>query len=310
MKPNSSMTVCINEMSEEHLENNKKLGVLFIKGREKLSLSQQDIASRLNLKKEIITALDAGDFDKLPVPIYVRGYIRSYARAVHLDENNLIGIYEGSVVASSDVLPDIKYTVQASSKNKLVEAVTYLLIFILIIFIMAWWQGQYFVGMNSSAIEIRASSGGEYQGGFSYSYDIITHPETQTLVEPDKTPTELDSNDLKDVETLDLVKHEDLDPADVVLTEDPNPWISPYTVGDLATLNIELTAESWIEVYDVAGETLYFNLGKIGEKINIRGIAPLSVKLGNARAVSVYFNGKIFNIKEYTKLGVAHFSLE
>ena len=76
-------------MTEDQLNNSNELGKLLTKAREKLSPSQKDIAFRLNLKEEIISALDTNDFDKLPAPTYVRGYIRSYARTVNLNADSL-----------------------------------------------------------------------------------------------------------------------------------------------------------------------------------------------------------------------------
>ena len=289
-------------MSEEQLDNNTELGVLLTRGREKLSLSQKEIATRLNLKEEIIAALDTNDFKGLPAPTYVRGYIRSYARAVNLNADSLINIYEGKAEAPPEILPDVKPAVQASSRDKPVKAMTYLITFSLVILVIAWWQGQHIVGTDFFSTEIKTSEGGEYPGGFTYTYNIVIHPETLKVAELDD-PENIDQKNITEL----LPEPHDLENNNLLSINDPSS-LSAQT--NSATLEMELTAESWIEVSDPMGTRLYMDLAKPGEKITLTGTAPLSVKLGNARAVSVNFNGKTFDTSKHTKAGVARFLLE
>ncbi len=292
-------------MTENQIENSNELGALLTRAREKLSFSQKDIASKLNLKVEFIAALDANDFDKLPAPTYVRGYIRSYACAVNLNADSLINIYEGSAEAPPEILPDVKPVVQASSRDKPVKAMTYLVTLTLVIMIIAWWQGQHMVGTGFFTVNSKTSEGGKYPGGFTYTYDVVNHPDTFEASEIDGI--ELDDSDLKNMKIVDLSKTSESEPDIVPSTEDS---LNQNAQAHLGTLKMELTAESWIEVYDVLEERLYRDLAKRGEIIIITGAAPLSVKLGNARAVSVNFRGNAFDTSKYTKAGVARFILE
>jgi len=189
-------------MPEDQFENSNNLGALLTRAREKLSLSQKDIASRLNLKEEYIVALDANDFDELPAPTYVRGYIRSYARALNLNADSLINLYEGIAEAPPEILPDVKPTVQASSRDKPVKAVTYLVTLTLVILIIAWWQGQHIVSTDFFAINTKTSSGGNYPGGFTYTFDVVNHPNTVEVSAID----ELDGSGLKNMKIVDLAR--------------------------------------------------------------------------------------------------------
>jgi cytoskeleton protein RodZ len=291
-------------MAEDQLNNSAELGDLLTRAREELSLSQKDISSRLNLNEQIIAALDSNDLDKLPAPTYVRGYIRSYARVVNLDADRLIGIYEGIAEAPPEILPDVKPAVQASSRDKPVKAVTYLVTFTLVFLLIAWWQGQYIVNPGFFSFNMKTSEGGKYPGGLTYTYDVFNHPETLEVPEVD----ELELDELINMEIVDLDESED------ILSIDDSPILDAETnltsPANPDTLKLELSAESWVEVFDASGERLYRDLAKPGEIISITGTAPLSVKLGNARAVSVSFNGETFDTSEYTKAGVARFLLE
>ncbi|MFB3090963.1 MAG: helix-turn-helix domain-containing protein, partial [Gammaproteobacteria bacterium] len=248
---------------EDQLENSLKLGDLLSKARVKLALSQKEIASRLNLREEIIAALDANDFDKLPAPIYVMGYIRSYARAVNLNSDTLISIYEGVDEKPPEILPDVKPPVQASSRDKPVQAMSYLITFTLVILLIAWWQGQYIVSTDFFSTGAKTSEGGEYPGGFSYTYDIVTHPETFTMLKTDDP----ENNGLKNMGTTatpDIANSPGaessggldtfLEYSDLLSIEDPSSLIDSEKNSDI--LKMELSAESWIEIYDVLGKKL------------------------------------------------------
>lgn len=304
-------------MTEDQLENSTNLGEILSRARDNMSLSQNEIASRLNLKEEIITALDANRFDDLPAPTYVRGYIRSYARAINLDADNLINIYEGSADAPPEIFPDVKPKLQASSKDTPVKAMTYLITFTLMILIIAWWQGSNIVSTDLFSNKLKTSEGGEYPGGFTYSYNIVSHPEILTVADIEnseydsKVNAEISEESvspdiLKLPETTNQESHK-LKSSDQ-LSIKVEPGLNTQTNSD--ALKMELAAESWIEVYDALGEKLYIGLAKPGEKINLTGTPPLSVKLGNARAVSVNFKGKVFDTSQYTKAGVARFLIE
>jgi cytoskeleton protein RodZ len=302
-------------MVEDQLNNSNELGELLIRAREKLSLSQKDIATRLNLKEEYIVALDADDFDKLPAPTYVRGYIRSYARVVNLNADSLINLYEGIAEAPPEILPDVKPVVQASSRDKPVKAMTYLVTFTLVFLLIAWWQGQNIVNPGFFSFNMKTSEGGRYPGGFTYTYDVVNHAEILEVSDLD----ELEQDKLTNMKIVDLDEFDDTESDDILSVEDSlilnaktslTTPANPNAPTGSDTLKLELTAESWVEVFDASGERLYRALAKPGEIISITGTAPLSVKLGNARAVSVNFNGNAFDTSEYTKAGVARFLLE
>lgn len=53
-------------------------------------LEPEQVAEELHLDAGIIRAIEAGDMAGLPEPIFVQGYVRSYARFVGLPEDELI----------------------------------------------------------------------------------------------------------------------------------------------------------------------------------------------------------------------------
>ena len=61
-------------------------------------------------------------------------------------------------------------------------------------------------------------------------------------------------------------------------------------------LTLEFSADCWVEVEHLGGEESYRNQFSAGDTLVIRGTAPFSVLLGNARTVALTFNGRSMDI--------------
>lgn len=58
-----------------------------------ITLDQAEGATRIRAR--LLEALERGEYDKLPAPGYVRGYVSSYARYLDLDPLPLLALYKG-----------------------------------------------------------------------------------------------------------------------------------------------------------------------------------------------------------------------
>ena len=63
------------------------------KARQAMGLGQDDIASELRLDLKVIQALENGDLENLPGPMFTAGYLRNYARFVGLPADELVAQY-------------------------------------------------------------------------------------------------------------------------------------------------------------------------------------------------------------------------
>ena len=57
-------------------------------------------------------------------------------------------------------------------------------------------------------------------------------------------------------------------------------------------LKLELTNDSWVEVYDARGERLFYDVAGAGSVQSVSGRGPLRVVLGNATGVTVEVDGQ------------------
>jgi len=72
---------------------NSAIGTRLRDARIARKLEPEAVAEALHLDTDIIRAIERGDMALLPAPIFVQGYLRSYARLVGLPEDDLIREY-------------------------------------------------------------------------------------------------------------------------------------------------------------------------------------------------------------------------
>ncbi len=82
------------------LGGRRDLGLTAI--RESRGGSLEEIALSTKINVFYLRAIEAGELDKLPGEFYARSYVRQYARAVGLDENELLEKLHLRLPAKSD----------------------------------------------------------------------------------------------------------------------------------------------------------------------------------------------------------------
>lgn len=71
-------------MSVEETVHEKSLGEILVNYRDKLGLSQSDIAQKLHISRQIIDDIEHNHFSGYP-SVFLKGYIKSYADIVGLE---------------------------------------------------------------------------------------------------------------------------------------------------------------------------------------------------------------------------------
>ena len=85
-------------------------------GRAQRGLSIEDVAKVTKIQPRILERLEAGKFDGLPAEVFVRGFVRSFARCVGLDEGEALERYKLIVAAGGkDASPMARALVDSMS---------------------------------------------------------------------------------------------------------------------------------------------------------------------------------------------------
>ena len=82
----------------------KTIGEVLRLARINQGLSLEDLQQKTDIQLDLLEALEADDFDKLPSSFYAKSFLRKYAWAVDLDEKIILDAYEsGSMVTYDEV---------------------------------------------------------------------------------------------------------------------------------------------------------------------------------------------------------------
>ena len=265
----------------------------------------------MHLETRIIEALEADDYDNLPDAIFVRGYIRSFAKQVGANADELIGLYDTNGAPDvPEIIPEVKHSYQANSGDKPVKAFTYLLTLLLVVLLITWWQSNFLVTNNSDQQE--SADVKEYvPPAFNYPYKIVVHPDSPFYHYEESIST--DPGFVPVTESSEPIRLSSDDELDMPLTEyreepgddeDTTPSVGPDTI------TLKVSADSWVEIHDAIGQKVLVNLARAGATYELKGHAPFSVLLGFAQGVSIELNGKSFDPAPYSRSGVARFTLE
>lgn len=80
----------------------ESIGEFFKQVRETKGLTIDEVASKTRIRTDFVKALEDGNFAKLPDQVFARGFVRSYARSLGLDEEDAIHRFVQSAGAYYD----------------------------------------------------------------------------------------------------------------------------------------------------------------------------------------------------------------
>ena len=111
--------------------------------RESRKLSLEDISNRLRLNPDIIHSLETGNFQNAPPAIFMRGYLRSYARLLDFSDIDIQNALVASGLKNNTDVPLSPKTHQTPEKSLPIPwihwgSVSLLLTLAFVIFV--WWN--------------------------------------------------------------------------------------------------------------------------------------------------------------------------
>lgn len=257
------------------------------------SLTVAEIAQQLKLSTSQIEALEAEAYDRLPGPVFVRGFVRNYARLLELDADALAAAVDLPHAASpATAAVPLSRNIPFPEKRPAV-----------------WWP--YVLGFGVVVLAVVL-----FEIFFSAPPTMVvsTVPpgEENRLVSVTPEPAVPAVSALPADEPPALqpeVLAEPAAPAVAAGGTDPAPAAQAAGAG-MSDLHFAFEAVSWVEVRDGNNRPVFSQLNPAGSEQRIQGKPPLSVVVGNARAVRLTYNGRPFDLAPHTRVEVARFTLE
>jgi cytoskeleton protein RodZ len=265
------------------------VGAELRKARESMGLSVADVAGHIKFAPRQIEALEEGDLAHLPETAYLRGFIRSYAKLLHLDPAPLLGILSAKPLPTTSPAAPVEVpfpTVYATRRPNILWLAAALAVAI-VLASLAWLFGRAPVKPQTKVEPIA----------------LPVVPASAVTAEPAITPPASVVSPVK----AEQAKPEELKKAD---QENLAPAKQEQTSGQTATMRLTFSQNSWVEVKDKDGRTLLSQIGAAGREQNVEGTPPFNVSVGFASGVKLYYKGKPVDLAPYTHSEVAHLTLE
>jgi cytoskeletal protein RodZ len=75
----------VNQLNPEQAERLKEIGAYLRQVRQEQSISTEEVATKTFIPLRLLKALEEGQSDQLPEPVFIQGFIRRYADVLNLD---------------------------------------------------------------------------------------------------------------------------------------------------------------------------------------------------------------------------------
>lgn len=249
-----------------------------------------ELAIRLRMSSQFIAALEDDVYSELPEAAYVRGYIRSYARLLDLPADRLIDKFNQSTGAGTKIIAAVRPSVVKFSNRKNNSRRLYWLTLIIVmftVFLMIVYKSSRDYGASpSTGVEkasIEGSNGRLIIEDFSSVGGEIS-PIVKSTLSFSEAP----------------IKLADIEPAAALHSaERSKASITRQLSGLASSILINFSEECWIKVTDFSGGILHSAMMRPGESLNLSGVAPFKIVLGNSHGVTLNYNGEPVDLNSY-----------
>lgn len=279
--------------------------------REAKQMQVADVAQTLKLGPRQVEALENGDWQGLPGHTFIRGFVRNYARLVNVDPAPLMAQLDGILhrPVNSLALPETKPATVSSSgfgapaRDRLVMVAGGLLVAIaLLVYLL--------LPNDLSALRSSVQS----------LIDSLARKEAAEVVAPVAAPAPAEPVFPPGSTPQQVMTPQALTPADNVQpapapasTPAAEPVAAPTAAAapiSAAPLRFVVSKESWIEVRDRDDKVVFSQRSPAASEQSVNAPGPLSLVIGYAPGVKLYWRGQLVDLAPHTRADVARLVLE
>jgi cytoskeleton protein RodZ len=262
----------------------RSIGERLRAGRERAGLSVAAAAEKLHLDIKVIEALEADRFAELGASVYVRGHLRRYADFVGEPGAEMVGSYTAR--EARPPTPDLTQIPQAERRADTRRLMTPVvgLASAAVLLLAIWWVLAGSHGSSEAPVESSAATSAAIP-----DQSVSTSASDGGVVPAGPVMQAPSAGSVKPAPGGTFVAATEV--AGAQPKRDASAEAPPAPVRE-TRLNLNLTNDSWVEVYDARGERLFYDVASAGSVHSVSGPGPLRVVLGNAAGVTVEVDGK------------------
>lgn len=273
--------------------------------REQAGYSCEEVGDALKIPAAYIEAIDHCQFDKMPGLMFVRGYIRSYARHVELSPDVLIADFDrftgqdGTDTPRLSAGKDVEIRRHVSPLVSIGGAACVVSILVVVLFSYYNWgsrspddaplvSGVEEPALNIDSVEPELEPLVMDQPALpepEAEQEIGTVPEDSEFAEP-VVPEESMEEAIPEEASMPV------EPAVAAVVE-------PQSAAPaIVQLSMDFIEDCWIQVRDMDGKSIYTDVQSAGSSLSLDVPANIQVRFGNAPGVkNVRFAGEPIEVK-------------
>ena len=267
--------------------------------REAQGYSFDDVVRELHLEANVVSAIERDDLDGLSAPVFVKGYLRSYARLVGLLEQDIVDAWQP---AEQD--PEEFRTVSAQRELKMGASLSMFMLWSLLALLVVAGLRYLLAGSSddgpdtAQTIEQQVVPTAPAEAPLREDFVVEEQVEEQVVAEPvfvaepQAEPVPVATPQVQEQPTEAPAQPVQLP----VAADEP---AAPD--GDLELL-VSFTAECWIEL-SASGRRLLYGLEKPGNEKRFTVQPPLRFFVGDADAVKISIGGVEYPIPGSVRTG-------
>jgi cytoskeleton protein RodZ len=296
------------------------------------------IASELHLTVPVVESLEADDYEVVEARVFVRGYLRNYARIVGVPTDSILRQFDEKWPDDGGhravVKPSPRLPADGGPARGLLSIITWLIIIGLLVLFLMWWRG-YLGGKDDVAVQVDEQAGIPAaqalpdDGRLVLPGPLIADGELRIPTPPrDPAPLTLDEVVRSPGPTLPEVADASTttsraDPAiaspsdalsapidSVIDLASPDAGGGPPPPATTGQVVMTFTAPCWVDVRDSERQFKLFGEMPKGTQKVLGGTPPYKMVLGNARAVTITIDGVPYDLRPHAKGNVARFTLD
>ena len=286
-------------------------GQMLSAARVQQNLTQREVAETLHITMHYVNAIEHDEHDKLPGAVFAKGYIKRYAEIMALDETAVMVAYEGLGYASPAAIAGTgRNTRKPRRVGKSLWAVAASAAVFISLFLGLWaWNGDNAdtpAGSLEPALSESPESSGpaqpltampaapdESDSASQRAANVVRDPQPLPLASPQQATV--------DGQASGSVKRAEIDGGDVSGLNSDEPVTVVEGEGK-DTLKLSFSGTSWIEVRDSGDGERYRDLRMAGDVLEIKGVAPFDVFLGDAPRIRLSLNGNDIDLSQEPRI--------
>ncbi|MFB1033863.1 MAG: DUF4115 domain-containing protein, partial [Sinobacterium sp.] len=280
-----------------------------------VKLSTQDIADKMKLKKALIEDIERDHFDVDISLIFLRGYLKLYAKHVHVEAAEVLSAFENLGIQKREPakLQSFSRKVTNQSNDDKLMLVTYLILAAIITLVVIYWFQQ----SSTDTTVIDAFEYPEAVNKDTISQELLPLEEVLTLDIPTLSSPQINENESKGdasvtEELVAKTKSIDLenvnDPSNFAIQTEATETTVIETAAPVKLI-FEFSGDCWLNLTDATGEKIAYGVKVKGRVMPVTGIPPFVVTLGAPEVVKIRYAGESIDMSFLPSGRIANFNL-